>query len=55
MNVKDIKCDYCKKGVKEQVDCLPTWFGRYSGEKLEMVICKDCIRDNKEKWRKGKI
>jgi len=50
---KNIVCDYCKKPVPEQTNCMPTWFGRYNYEKLEMVICKDCLPQNREKWRKG--
>ena len=53
MKVKDIKCDYCNKHVPEQKDEYPTWFGRYEADKLKMAICVSCLKDNREKWRKG--
>jgi hypothetical protein len=54
-----IVCDYCKKQVPEQADFWPTWFGSYTStngrDNLTSVICIDCFRKNKDKWREGKI
>ena len=55
MNIEKIICDYCKKPVETQVDDQPTWFGRYVKEQLIGIICKNCLKDNREKWREGKI
>ena len=55
MNTEKIICSYCKKPVPEQKDCMPTWFGRYIGSYLKMVICKECLKDNEDKWDKGEI
>lgn len=55
MNEKEIICGYCNEKVPEQKDQWPTWFGRYIRENLVSVICKDCLKTNKEKWRDKKI
>ena len=55
MNTKNIICDYCKKPVKKQTGEKPTWFGRYYYQERIGVICIDCIKENREKWREGKI
>jgi len=52
MSIEKIICDFCEKEVPNKVDCNPTWFGKYRKEKLIKVICKDCIKNNLEKWRK---
>lgn len=52
---KDIVCKVCKKNPPEKVDCWPTWFGRYHRGEMISAICIDCIKDNKDKWREGKI
>ena len=52
MNDDKILCDYCKKPVKKQVDCWPTWFGKYRNAKRIEAICKDCLPNNREKWNK---
>jgi len=53
MKVEKLICSYCKKEVPEQTSDMPTWFGRYPDGKLEMVICVDCLLNNKENWKKG--
>ena len=53
MKNEHLICDYCKKQVPDATDEMPTWFGRYHCDKLELVICKGCLVDNKEKWEKG--
>jgi hypothetical protein len=55
MKEKNLICNVCNKQVPEKVDCWSTWFGRYQNEELKSVICKDCIKENREDWRKGKI
>ena len=55
MSNEKIICNSCKKEVEKQTGCMPTWFGRYKNEKCISVICKDCLVDNREKWRKGEI
>ena len=50
---KNMTCDYCGKKPKERIDENPTWFGRYKNDKLIMVICAECLPNNREKWRKG--
>ena len=52
MNEK-IVCDYCNKPVPKQIDCWPTWFGKYRNAKRIGTICKVCMPENKGKWNKG--
>jgi len=55
MKDEKIICDYCKKEVEERVYGDPTYFERYRYQERVGVICKDCLPDNRDKWRKGKI
>ena len=48
------KCDYCGKTPPKQTDAMPTWFGRYVGDKLVKVICVDCYKDKAKEWRENK-
>jgi len=46
MDEKRPICRKCKKQCEEQIYADPTWFGKYSRDKLVEAICIDC-------WRKG--
>ena len=46
-----MNCCVCKKEIDlESGDSTnQKWYGKYNGQKLEKVICADCIKDPEKK------
>jgi len=48
---KEFPCCICKKKIPLDYDIPPTWYGKYTGCKLDDVICSVCIVDHLDEWR----
>jgi hypothetical protein len=53
-----MNCIICREKINIVDNVIPPkWFGKYFGDKLVEVICKDCIikDENKERWNERYI
>ena len=49
MKNETLVCSRCKKICREQTHDIPTWFGKYVGDKIVEIICIDCW-ERGERW-----
>jgi hypothetical protein len=51
----EIICSRCKQKCNDDIkDLMASWFGKYKGDKLTEVICRDCW-DKGERWENSSL